>query len=402
MRGCCFEIQSFRKEGLVMETMIQRVNRLVAACNCGQQHNPVTLDEIVVEAGAIAQIPAYIKENGYRHIALVADSKTYEAAGRGVEELLTKAGILNRLVLAQPNVMGDVVADEQTIVQVMLEIDSEMSDLVLVTGAGTVHDIARLIAFKMNKPFLSVPTAPSVDGFNSKGAPIIIKGEKITIPASSPVAIFADLDILAKAPPRMIAAGFGDMLGKFTSLFDWVYGHRTAGERYCQAAYQITESALKNCVEHVQQIGKREREGIRILMNGLIESGLAMLIFGQSYSGSGSEHHMSHYWEMEYIRLGRKQLLHGAKVGAACAEISSLYRRIAGDSLMELDEQTKQKIEEIPSPDQLRGWLRTAGGATTPEELGITPDLLTRSLNEAHHVRKNRNTLLKSYNESRA
>ncbi|GIQ62975.1 hypothetical protein PACILC2_15430 [Paenibacillus cisolokensis] len=152
----------------------------------------------------------------------------------------------------------------------------------------------------------------------------------------------------------------------------------------------------------MESIGKRERDGIRILMNGLIESGLAMLIFGQSYPASGSEHHLSHYWEMEYIRLGKKQLLHGAKVGVACAEISALYRKIAGEGLMELDDQTKREIGQIPSPDQLREWLRTAGGPASPAELGIDKELLDRSLKEAHQVRKNRNTLLKAYNERRA
>lgn len=385
-----------------METMIQKVNQAVASCPCGHPHIPVTLDSIVVEAGAVDLIPGYLAERGYRHIALVADSNTYEAAGKRVEQSLKDAGIASRLVLAQPNAVGDVVADEQTIIQVLLEIDTEKTDLILVAGAGTLHDISRFIAFKTNKPFLSVPTAPSVDGFNSKGAPIIVRGEKITIPASSPVAIFADLDVLVQAPSRMVAAGFGDMLGKFTSLFDWTYGYRTAGERYCHAAYKITADALRRCAEHVESIGKRERDGIRILMNGLIESGLAMLIFGQSYPASGSEHHLSHYWEMEYIRLGKKQLLHGAKVGVACAEISALYRKIAGEGLMELDDQTKREIGQTPSPDQLREWLRTAGGPASPAELGIDKELLDRSLKEAHQVRKNRNTLLKAYNERRA
>ncbi|GIQ62976.1 hypothetical protein PACILC2_15440 [Paenibacillus cisolokensis] len=228
-----------------METMIQKVNQAVASCPCGHPHNPVTLDSIVVEAGAVDLIPGYLAERGYRHIALVADSNTYEAAGKRVEQSLKDAGIDSRLVLAQPNAVGDVVADEQTIIQVLLEIDTEKTDLILVAGAGTLHDISRFIAFKTNKPFLSVPTAPSVDGFNSKGAPIIVRGEKITIPASSPVAIFAELDVLVQAPSRMVAAGFGDMLGKFTSLFDWTYGYRTAGERYCHAAYKITADALR-------------------------------------------------------------------------------------------------------------------------------------------------------------
>jgi hypothetical protein len=41
-----------------------------------------------------------------------------------------------------------------------------------------------------------------------------------------PDAIFADLEILAKAPAVMVTAGFGDMLGKYTSLFDWSIGVR--------------------------------------------------------------------------------------------------------------------------------------------------------------------------------
>jgi glycerol-1-phosphate dehydrogenase [NAD(P)+] len=69
---------------------------------------------------------------------------------------------------------------------------------------------------------------------------------------------------------------------------------------------------------------------------------------------------------------------------------------------MELDEQTKREIEAISSPAQLREWLRIAGGPSVPEELGIREELLNRSLKEAHHVRKNRNTLLKAYQESRA
>jgi len=48
---------------------------------------------------------------------------------------------------------------------------------------------------------------------------------KQTISARSRIAIFADLPTLCAAPRAMIAAGFGDMLGKFTALADWRLGH---------------------------------------------------------------------------------------------------------------------------------------------------------------------------------
>jgi glycerol-1-phosphate dehydrogenase [NAD(P)+] len=384
-----------------METMIERINRISGNCDC-ESHNKITLDEVVVEAGALAGIPSYLKKRGYKHIALIADTNTFRAAGLAVQTLLKEAEIDCGLVYAKPNEIGDVVADEQTIVGVMLEIQPERTDLIVAVGSGTIHDIVRFIAYKMNKPFLSVPTAPSVDGFTSKGAPIIIRGEKITIPASSPVAIFADLDLLSEAPGSLVAAGFGDMLGKFTSLFDWKFGRLTAGEPYCSAADEITATALRSCVDNVDTIGRLEPEGIRVLMNALIESGMAMLIFGQSHPASGAEHHLSHYWEMEYLRLGRNQLLHGAKVGTACAEISRLYHRIADEELLpgladwpEINE----LIGEIPAAAQLRALLVTAGGPAAPAQLGVSDELLIRSLNEAHHVRRNRHTLLKAYNE---
>lgn len=255
-------------------------------------------------------------------------------------------------------------------------------------------------------PFISVPTAPSVDGFNSKGAPIIIRGEKKTIAAIGPDAIFADLELLANAPSAMIAAGFGDMLGKYTSLLDWSFGAAEGGEDYSEVVAKITIDALHKCILHVEQIASRDQEGIRILIEALIESGLAMLLFGQSHSASGSEHHLSHYWEMEYIRLGKRQLLHGAKVGVACAEISKLYHALAADeeeglAFASLPDKVRSEIAALPTEQEIRSWLRQVGGPATTEELGVDEELLTRSLREAHQVRLNRYTLLRAYNESK-
>ena len=142
-----------------------------------------------------------------------------------------------------------------------------------------------------------------------------------------------------------------------------------------------------------------------------------MLLFGQSHPASGAEHHLSHYWEMDYIRRGKRQLLHGAKVGAACLEISKLYHRIAngglGESMIRMAEpgheqasriavqwqDIQQEIHRIPEDGILRELLRQVGGPLSVEELGIDEDLLQRSLQEAHLVRPHRYTLLRASNE---
>jgi len=377
-----------------MDHIVNKVRAMAAGCACGQ-HRDISIAPIVLERGALDSLSPFLREKGICSVTVVADAHTHGAAGAMVIGLLNKAGIHADLSIVEPNAVGDVIADEASVVQVMLDIPRAVTDVIIAVGSGTIHDIVRILSYKMDIPFISVPTAPSVDGFTSVGAPLILRGEKKTIGAVAPIALFGDLDILCEAPKALVAAGFGDMMGKFTSLFDWRFGALTAGEPYCEATAAITRDALNNCVAAVEEIAKRSEKGIRILMSSLIESGLAMLMFGQSHSASGAEHHLSHYWEMDVIKRGRRQLLHGAKVGVACTLIAELYQ---GARLSQTE--LYAELALIPTPVTLREWLRGIGAPTTPEELGIDAELLRNSLAEAHNVRLNRFTLLRAFNES--
>lgn len=377
--------------------------RKEAAKEKGMDLRVLDMGPVVLEAGAVEQITPYLEACRYTKVILVADETTFLIAGQSLEAAIAKAGIAVHVTLITPNPQGDVIADEASLVQCLLDIKSQSAEVVVAVGSGTLHDIARFSAYATSVPFVSVPTAPSVDGFNSKGAPVILRGEKKTIQSIGPSAIFADLNILAQAPPSLVAAGFGDMLGKFTSLFDWKFGAMTSGEPYSQAVADITENAMRQCVEQVDAIAKRTPEGIRILTDALLTSGFAMLLFGQSHSASGAEHHLSHYWEMEFLRLERRQILHGAKVGVACAEISALYHRLTNEPLpfltAEQQEAARQLIGQVPNEAEIRQLLAAVGGPSEPRDLGIDEALLERSLREAHHIRPNRYTLLRAYNK---
>jgi glycerol-1-phosphate dehydrogenase [NAD(P)+] len=63
-------------------------------------------------------------------------------------------------------------------------------------------------------------------------------------------------------------------------------------------------------------------------MEGLIETGLCMVEAGSSRPAGGSEHHMSHYWEMTLLKKGRPAILHGAKVGVATTLVARRYEKI--------------------------------------------------------------------------
>jgi glycerol-1-phosphate dehydrogenase [NAD(P)+] len=364
----------------------------------------IEMGPVVLEAGAIERVGPYLKDRSWRKITVVADKNTYTAAGSALMNTLTEANLDVQLTIIQPDGQGDVIADETAVVQLLLDLKAHNADSVVALGTGTLHDIVRFAAYTTGIPFISVPTAPSVDGFNSKGAPLILRGEKKTIQAIGPDAIFADLDILTRAPASMVAAGFGDMIAKYTSLFDWKFGSIVRNEPYSPIVAELTRNAMQQCVDGLGEIAARSPAGIRLLTGALIESGFAMLMFGQSHPASGAEHHLSHYWEMEFLRLGRKQILHGAKVGLACAEIAQLYHHLADHSSVSIPKEHHHAILQqaalIPKPETIRGLLRSVGGPSTPEELGVDSELLARSLKEAYLIRPHRYTLLRAYVEA--
>ncbi|QGQ95264.1 sn-glycerol-1-phosphate dehydrogenase [Paenibacillus psychroresistens] len=416
-------------------------------CACGKKHL-ITLKKVLIERGAIKAIPEYLQQAALQSVLLVADEITFAAAGQAVLNQLKSAGIQAEVCLITKNEHGELAADERAIVQVMLKL-SPATQAILAIGSGTIHDIARFTCYSANRVFISVPTAPSVDGFASVGAPLLLQGFKQTIPACAPDAVFADLDVLCLAPQDMVAAGFGDMLGKYTSLADWKLGHALLDESICELASDMTSVGLQLCIDHIDGIRNRTEAGIKSLMQGLILSGISMLMVGNSRPASGGEHHLSHYWEMRFIQEERKALLHGAKVGVASILMANLFTALSSieeDQVRDLlakalspDETSDREaitaaygaiaeqvitenypqganaaieplsfkqtilnqwpailhiIGQVPSPSQFSQWLAQAGGPITPDQLGVEPDLVEESLNNAMFVR-NRFTIMR-------
>jgi len=366
-----------------------------------EPHLPISVEVIDTAAGAVERAVAYIMAKGWNEIGIVSDERIYAKFGARLERLCVFAGVAVKLCLVKPDGQGDVVADERSIVQVMVELPLTIQAY-FVLGAGTLHDIVRFTASRTGKPFVSVPTAPSVDGFASAGAPILISGFKQTIQTGGPIALFADPDIYCDSPRELVAAGYGDMIGKFTSLFDWKFSHVTAGENYSLAAERLTREALQWCEVAEEGIAAGTPEGTIELMDALILSGLSMLLFGASHPASGAEHHLSHDWEMELLRRGSRQLLHGAKVGVACALIAELYAELASEVEKLGKPELSEALASIPSTASIRERLQRAGGPATPEALGIDRELVEESMRRAHRHRMNRHTLLKWHNEHSA
>ncbi|WP_347549146.1 sn-glycerol-1-phosphate dehydrogenase [Pseudalkalibacillus hwajinpoensis] len=386
-----------------MVDILETIQNKMENCDCGRKHHSIPLERLDIGHNVLSNLSFYIESKDYQFVSIVCDANTFLAAGNQVTDSLNEIGINAYVCTVQTNQLGEVVADEQTLVQVLIDLPYN-TDVIIAIGSGTLHDITRFICQQRNVPMISVPTAASVDGFTSAGAPLILKGVKQTIQTVCPIALFADLSILKNAPKRMTAAGYGDMLGKFTSLADWKVSHLLGNEPYCSSAAAITSSALEVCVQQVDEIASLSSKGLHTLMESLITSGVIMMILGNSRPASGAEHHLSHYWEMNYIKQGKRALLHGEKVGVATVIMTAIYRELVKDNAeMELKDkiimwdEIKEAYSQLPTEEQLMGWLGVLEAPMTTSDLGISESLLSNALSEAHHLRE-RYTGLKMLN----
>ena len=198
-------------------------------------------------------------------------------------------------------------------------------DYFIACGAGTIHDITRVIAHEYGKPFISFPTAASVDGFVSGIAPITAKsGMKLTLASAAPVALFADINIIAAAPRRLAASGMGDLLGKYTALADWRIANLLMSEDIDWRIIELEEQAIAGVRA---ALGGDYKRFCAELLEALVLSGLCMQSMGNSRPASGAEHHIAHFFEMGV--LGQNDRLHGENVAAGTILCAGLYHELA-------------------------------------------------------------------------
>jgi glycerol-1-phosphate dehydrogenase [NAD(P)+] len=287
---------------------------------------------VVLSNSAFDDLASFARTFDPLPILLVADDHTELAAGAKVAEVLQKAGRPVRKVLLSG--VPWVPANEESLGRVLSELDGNKHLLVAI-GSGTLTDITRFVAFQARLPYLSVPTAASVDAFTSITAAITLRQVKHSFVTRPAAGVFAHLPTLCAAPPVLTASGYGDMLAKFTAMADWQMAHLLIDESCDPAVLAQVALATQDCADHAAAIQVRKPDGIAALMNGLLVSGECMVKTRNSRPAAGAEHSLAHFWEINHARLGLPESLHGVKTGAASVLIARLYDRLRGLSRAE-------------------------------------------------------------------
>ncbi len=297
-------------------------------CSCGKKHYS-SVKKIDIDKEATKRVPEHILELGYKNVFMIADQNTWEAAGSAVAKELEKANIPYHSVILNHE---EVVPNEEAIGEIMVGYQGG-ADLVLGIGSGTLNDLCKFISFKLGMDYIIFATAPSMDGFVSIGSALMLQHVKTTVDCHGPVAVIGDTEVLANAPMRLIAAGLGDTLGKYTCLLDWKLARVINQEYYCEEVVGMVETALKTVAEQGDQVKDRDPEAIKAVTEALVLTGIAMSYVGNSRPASGCEHHLSHYWEMKSLMEGRKPALHGAQVGIGMLLSLKLYHSLAKEMI---------------------------------------------------------------------
>jgi len=293
-------------------------------CSCGKIHS-TAVKLIDVDENATGRLAEHIINLGYHHIFMVCDVNTYEAAGKYAEQVINKTSLkLDKLIYEDL----ELVPDEKTVGLLFQVIDKEV-DLILAVGSGTINDICKFSSYKLGLDYMVFASAPSMDGFVSVGAALLTDHVKTTYNAHVPVAVIADTNILAKAPMEMINAGLGDILGKYTCLLDWKIAHIIEDEYYCEEIVSLVRQAIEICVSEAKNIKTKSTSAVKAIMGALLLTGMAMSFVGNSRPASGSEHHLSHYWEMKFQMENKKPILHGIKVSIGMLAVIKMYEMLA-------------------------------------------------------------------------
>lgn len=310
-------------------------------CSCGRIHR-CDIDIVDIGVGALERLPESVK--GCESVLLVADNNTYAVCGERVKSLL--GGRLSDICLF---VTDDLLVPDEAAIEAVESKMTENTDLILGVGSGVINDICKYVSFFKKIKSGIVATAPSMDGFASSGAAMILGGMKVTVTTHAPSVIIGDTDILKNAPIDMIRSGYADIIGKYSALNDWKLSELINGEYLCPEVYALVKEKTDLIRSLAKDIAERKVEAIEELMRDLVLIGVTLTLLSTTRPGSGSEHHLSHYFEITGLLEDKPYFLHGTDVGYSTtitARLREEIRSFATPKFFSVSDKVREKCYE--------------------------------------------------------
>ena len=267
---------------------------------------------------------------------VVADERTWAAAGHSVHDALVAAGVevVEPMIFPGHPVLYAAL-DNCDLVRERL---ASTGALGVAVGSGTINDLTKLASGQLAQPYGVVGTAASMDGYSGFGAPMSSEGVKVTMPCPAPLVVIIDLDVAAAAPPSMVASGYGDLSAKIPGGADWILSDAVGLDPIDPLAWELVQSGVSDALSRPDALAAGDADAYAGLVSGLVLSGLAMQVYRGTRPASGAEHYFSHLWELDHLGADwDPPLSHGAKVAIGTLAMSAFYERFLARDLATLD-----------------------------------------------------------------
>lgn len=267
----------------------------------------------IIGIGAMTRTPEMFRELFGEAVAvIISDKNTYAAAGNLVEKALKEGGIstLSPFIFDDPDLYAEWSYIEQ------LEDFLKGTDAIAVAvGSGVINDLTKLVSSHLNRKYMVVGTAASMDGYTAFGASITYSGNKQTFSCKAPAGIILDPEVAAKAPKGLSASGYADLLAKIPAGADWIIADAIGSEKLDDFSFNLVQCQLRESLSAPEAVANGGVKETELLSIGLLMSGFAMQAHQSSRPASGLEHQFSHYWDMDGLCYNGKHVSHGFKVG---------------------------------------------------------------------------------------
>lgn len=289
-------------------------------CICGRTHR-CDMKNVIIGEHALADLPDLLSDK--KGILLVADKNTYAVCGENVRAVLKEK--IRAVCIFKEG--GHLVPNENAVKTVRENMDEE-TDFILGIGSGVINDICKYVSYNAGIRSGIVATAPSMDGYASSGAAMIFNGMKVTFTTHAPELFLGDTEVLSTAPTEMIASGYADIIGKYSALCDWKLAALIENEPFCPYIYDIVKAGTDEVRSLAARLMQKDRAAIGRLTEILVLIGICLTLNGSTRPGSGSEHHLSHYFEITGLLYKQPYFLHGIDVGYATVVTAAMREKI--------------------------------------------------------------------------
>lgn len=266
---------------------------------------------------------------------IIEDPRTKSVAGDNVASRLKEAGVEVSEYVVNPD-GSDFHATYAKVEEVREAIRASGATAVAV-GSGTLNDLTKRASDELGQRYMVVGTAASMDGYTAYGAAITKDGMKQTLSCRAPLGCIVDSLVAAAAPREMTASGYADLIAKIPAGADWMLADAIGSEAIHPLAWRLVQEPLREAISNPSGCASGDEREVRKLCEGLVMSGFAMQAMGSSRPASGTEHQVSHYWDMEDLSFGGRPVSHGFKVGIGTLFSTKVLEFILRRDLSKLD-----------------------------------------------------------------